>query len=141
MVLSLANNVHENLDMALLDKYDEEYSSYPEVDVNLWLDVAPPFKKGRIHGLGQCLKLSTESPISTSLACFTTSSTMAPIIPQSQIDEVVSRAMATMWSTQMAPMLESFMSQFNQAPTRSSQGEECRSDPANDDFDDVDLGA
>ncbi|KAF7812891.1 putative basic-leucine zipper transcription factor P [Senna tora] len=126
----------ENLDIALLDKYGEE-SSYPEVDANLWLDVAPHSKKGRIHGLGQCLQLSTSSACS---ACFTTSSTTAPIIPQSQIDEVVSRAMATMWSTQMPPMLQSFMSQVNQAPTRSSQGEECQSSPANDDNDDADLG-
>ncbi|KAF7820559.1 uncharacterized protein G2W53_026014 [Senna tora] len=47
--------------------------------------------------------------------------------------------MATMWSTQMAPMLQSFMSLVNQAPTRSSQGEERRSNPANDD-NDADLG-
>ncbi|KAF7824154.1 putative transposase, Ptta/En/Spm, plant [Senna tora] len=99
----------ENLDIALLDKYGEESSSYPEVDANLWLDVAPHSKKGRIHGLGQ--------------------------------DEAVSRAMTTMWSTQMAPMLQSFMSQVNQAPTRSSKGEERQSNPANDDADaDADLG-
>ncbi|KAF7832177.1 putative transposase, Ptta/En/Spm, plant [Senna tora] len=129
----------ENLDIALLDKYGEESSSYPEVDANLWLDVAPHSKKGRIHGLGQGLQLSTGSPNSTSSVCSTTSTT-TPIIPQSQIDEAVSRAMATMWSTQMAPMLQSFMSQVNQAPTRSSQGEERQSTPANDDNDDVDLG-
>ncbi|KAF7812423.1 putative transposase, Ptta/En/Spm, plant [Senna tora] len=103
----------ENLDIVLLDKYGEESSSYPEVDANLWLDVAPHSKKGRIHGLGKCLQLSSGSPNSTSSACSacsTTSSTTAPIIPQSQIDEAISRAMATMWSTQMAPMLQSFMS-------------------------------
>ncbi|KAF7823622.1 putative transposase, Ptta/En/Spm, plant [Senna tora] len=130
----------ENLDIALLDKYGEESSSYPEVDANLWLDVAPHSKKGRIHGLGQGLQLSTGSPNSTSSVCSTTSTT-TPIIPQSQIDEAVSRAMATMWSTQMAPMLQSFMSQVNQAPTRSSQGEERQSTPANDDNDDVDADA
>ncbi|KAF7823979.1 putative transposase, Ptta/En/Spm, plant [Senna tora] len=128
----------ENLDIALLDKYGEESSFYPEVDTNLWLDVAPHSKKRRIHGLGQGLQLSSGSPKSTSLACSacsTTSSTTAPIIPQSQIDEAVRRAMATMWSTQMAPTLQSFMSQVNQAPTRSSQGEERRSNPTNDDAD------
>ncbi|KAF7832659.1 putative transposase, Ptta/En/Spm, plant [Senna tora] len=131
----------ENLDIALLDKYGEESSSYPEVDANLWLDVAPHSKKGRIHGLGQGLQLSSGSPNSTSSVCSTTS-TIAPIIPQSQMDEAVSRAMATMWSTQMAPMLQSFMSQVNQAPTRSSQGEERQSTPTNDDNDDAyaDLG-
>ncbi|KAF7835279.1 uncharacterized protein G2W53_010138 [Senna tora] len=125
-------------------KYGEESSSYPEVEENFSLDVAPHSKMGRIHGLGQGLQLSNESPnlaSSACSACSTTSSTTAPIIPQSQIDEAVSRAMATMWSTQMAPMLQSFMSQVNQAPTRSSQGEERQSNPANDDNDDADLGA
>ncbi|KAF7826413.1 uncharacterized protein G2W53_017577 [Senna tora] len=92
----------ENLDIALLDKYGEESSSYPEVDTNLWLDVAPHSKKGKIHGLGQGLQLSSGSPNSTSSACSaysTTSSTTTPIIPQSQIDEAVSRAMAIMLST------------------------------------------
>ncbi|KAF7807706.1 putative transposase, Ptta/En/Spm, plant [Senna tora] len=129
--------MQENLDIALLDKYGEESSSYPEVIANLWLDVAPHSKKGQIHGLGQGLQLSSGSPNSTSSVCSTTSTT-APIIPQSQIDEAVSRAMATMWSTQMALMLQSFMSQVNQAPTRSSQGEERQSTPANDDNDDAD---
>ncbi|KAF7808586.1 putative transposase, Ptta/En/Spm, plant [Senna tora] len=129
----------ENLDIALSDKYGEKSSSYLEVDANLWLDVAPHSKKGRIHGLGQGLQLSSGSPNSTSSTCSTTSSTTAPIIPQSQIDEAVSRAMTTMWSTQMAPMLQSFMSQVNQAPTRSSQGEDRQSNPANDDNDDVDA--
>ncbi|KAF7832911.1 putative transposase, Ptta/En/Spm, plant [Senna tora] len=105
----------ENLDIALLDKYGGESSSYPEVDANLWLDVAPHSKKGRIHGLGQGLQLSRGSPNLTSSVCSTTSTT-APIIPQSQIDEAV-----------------------NQAPTRSSQGEERQSTPANDDNDDADA--
>ncbi|KAF7841937.1 putative transposase, Ptta/En/Spm, plant [Senna tora] len=71
----------ENLDIALLDKYGEESSSCPEVDANLWLDVAPHSKKERIHGLGQGLQLSSGSLNSTSSACSTTSTT-APIIPQ-----------------------------------------------------------
>ncbi|KAF7807707.1 putative transposase, Ptta/En/Spm, plant [Senna tora] len=130
----------ENLDIALLDKYGEEPSSYHEVDANLWLDVALHSKNGRIHGLGQGLQLSSGSLNLTSSACSTTSTT-TPIIPQSQIDEAVSRAMTTMWSTQMAPMLQSFMSQVNQAPTRSSQGEEHQSNPANDDNNDADADA
>ena len=43
-------------------KYEEDSSNYPEVDLEVWQEVAGPNKKGRVHGMGHILDIGIRYP-------------------------------------------------------------------------------
>lgn len=78
-------------------KYGEDISSFPEVDNDVWLDVAGPSKKGRVYGLGNSLPLANcESSQGSSASNMSTTS------KEANMREVVKEVVCE----QIAPLMQ-----------------------------------
>ena len=105
-------------------KYGEDSSSHPTVDPEVWMDVAGPNKKGRVHGMGHSMDLGIhhQSMHASSLEVAGQSQTSAS--PQVDINTIVNTAvssalhsaldvaMTSFVRTQLVPILEPILSRI-----------------------------